>query len=99
MSGHRDEFTLRIGDGTPFAATLTCVPVEDDAYVQWRGYIQFDDNTYNWPEFLSGYDGATMTIYEPWCYPRDVAAGTYMANLLTRWHGDIVAFIERMKQL
>lgn len=91
-----EEFSIRVGEDTEFPALLTCTPNEDN---NWMGFVHFDNDLYNWPTSFSGYNGgAATTIYKDWKYPREVAGGTYLMNLLEDWHKDIVAFIQRIRK-
>lgn len=93
-----EEFFVRIGEDSPYAATLRCIPIETDDDLQWQGIMEFDDNALNFPTEFPDYDGKrTFTIYDHWVYPREVASGAYMMSLLDGWWKDITALFERVK--
>lgn len=91
------EFSGREGEGTEFAATLTCVPFEDGS--EWMGTIQFDNNELNWPDVFEDSEGGTLTFYSDWHYPRIVSGGTYLNTLLINWHGEIVELFGRVRRM
>lgn len=95
--GWLQEFSERIGEGTEFAATLTCIPFDDGS--EWMGTIKFDNNDLNWPDVFEDSEGGTLTIYSDWHYPGTVPGGTYLNTCLINWHGEIVALIERIRQM
>lgn len=97
-----EEFQERIGDGTPYAATLTCTPGDDDIPYQtleWMGFITFDDNSYNWPYEMPQYEGSPKTWYHDWTHPDRPPTGSYCMENLKKWHGEIVALFERVRAL
>ena len=96
------EFSIRYAEDTPFAATLTCIPFDEqhECYSsEWFGRIKFDDNRYNWPNQIQTYEGAEITMWDDWEYSRNVSSGTFLMNLLENWHGEIVALFERVKAI
>lgn len=91
-----EEFSMRHGEGTPFAATLTCIPIGDEETGSlWRGYVKFDNQQLNWHSELPSYDGGTVVLYTDWVYPQEKSGGTHLMNLLENWHGDIVDLFHR----
>jgi hypothetical protein len=93
-----EEFSWRAGEGTPFAATLTCTPIGDDETGSlWAGRILFDNNNLNWARKLPKYDGGDFVMYEDWLYPHEKSGGTHLMNLLDKWHGEIVELFERVR--
>lgn len=94
-----EKFTEREGEGTPFAATLIITPIEEDGGAEWRGQILFDDDTFNWESHHPDQVGSVdLRILKAWDYPHLKSSGTLMANILTRWHGEIVRLFHRVCQ-
>lgn len=93
------EQSWRAGDGTPFAATLTIVPLDDDGDLEWRGYIEFDDKSLNFPQELEDANGNVLVFYNYWVYPHQKSGGTYLMNLLMGWHREIVALFGRVRAM
>lgn len=94
-----EEFEIRVGEGTEFAATLTCSPYQDpDEGWMWNGWLQFDDNTFNLVWAFDNYDG-TQSIDMPqvWKFPHDKNSGTYLMNLLEGWWRDFCLMFERVR--
>lgn len=96
-----EEFSVREGEGTPFAATLTCTPDEDcEGNLEWIGRIHFDNDFYNWPHEIPNFDtGKLYIIYDDWKFPYPKTGGTYLMNLLVDWHQQIVALIGRVREV
>lgn len=82
---------IKIGEGE-FSATMAAIP--DNEECDWGGYIKFDNDEYNWPV---SFHGDKVDMYEAWFYGARKSSGTHLLNLLDSWHGEIVAFIQRMK--
>ena len=94
------EFSWRVGEGTDFAATLTCIPDEDAAGdPEWRGHLRFDNDAYNWKHALNRHDDTPYDFYTDWVYPRNKNGGTYLMNLLVKWHSDIVELFGRVREV
>lgn len=95
-----EEFSWRAGEGTPFAATLTCTPIGDEETGSlWQGRVLFDNHNLNWTHKLPKYDGSEFVIYDDWVYPHIKSGGTHLMNLLNKWHGEIVELITRIRQV
>lgn len=90
-----EEFSIRAGEGTPYAATLTCLP---DCENEWIGLIKFDDNDLNLHYDLSTYDDKPFIMHEDWHYWERKSGGTHLMNLLEGWHKRIVDLFERVKE-
>lgn len=95
-----EEFSWRTGEDTPFAATLTCVPDEDsEGDLEWIGLLKFDDDRFNWrKDFGEHVDGKSFIMHMDWRYPRTHSGGTYLMNLLVKWHGEIVELFQRVRE-
>lgn len=94
------EFSIRIGEGGQYAATLTCLPMESDQDLVWQGSIKFDNDILNFPVIFPHYDGiGSSTMYNEWVYHRQTSGGTHLMNLLEGWWEDVTALFERVKSL
>lgn len=93
-----EEFSFRVGEGTVYAATATCLPFEEEVYdsIEWMGYLKFDDNRFNLKSLMTNYDGQEVAVFDDWKFPGTKSGGTYLANLLTLWHSQ---FVELFKAL
>lgn len=95
-----EEFSVRIGEDTPYAASLYCVPMETDDDLQWQGVIDFDDDALNFPVEIESYSGGeSFVMYDHWIYPREVPGGAHMLSLLEAWWKSLTALFERVKAM
>lgn len=93
------EISDRIGEGSEFAATLTISPFEYEGGTEWKGFIQFDNDRFNFPTELEDSEGERTIFYEYWIYPAHKTGGTYLMNLLMNWWCDITALFERVRSV
>lgn len=84
----------RIGDGTPFAATLYIIPIADESGgVEWMGRIQFDENRLNFEHRMSILNDEPHIFYTDWVFPGAKSSGAHMYNLLRLWYTQICALL------
>lgn len=91
------ELTHRVGGGTEFAATLTCLPFEDDNGWSWRGMIRFDNNIFNLMDRFPKYDGGDFDMPRDWVYPQDKSGGAHLMGLLEGWWQDFCGLFARVR--